>query len=226
MRMLVVASIATLALSSAAFAHEPGDIILRAGVAHAAPDDSSSRIKADGAKLPGTKATVGNNTQLGLTGTYIVAPHFGIELLAATPFTHSVKVKGLNALLGPGFDGRFADVTHLPPTLSAQYFFLDTKSKFQPYAGIGLNYTMFFDEKLSSRAKGNGFRKLKLEDSWGLALQLGADYQITDKLFLNAAVWKIDMKTTAKANLQGVGKVKVDVDVDPWVYFVGLGYKF
>jgi outer membrane protein len=225
MRMHVVVSIAALALSSAAFAHQPGDIILRAGVAHAAPEDSSSKIKVGGTKLDGTKATVGNDTQLGLTATYIVAPHFGIELLAATPFTHQVKVKGLDNLGLAGFDGNFGKVTHLPPTISAQYFFLDTKSKFQPYAGLGLNYTMFFDEKLSSRAKGNGFRKLKLDNSWGLALQLGADYQITDKLFLNAAVWKIDMKTTAKANL-GTSKVKVDVDVDPWVYFVGLGYKF
>ena len=24
----------------------------------------------------------------------------------------------------------------------------------------------------------------------------------------------------------GVGRTKVDVDVDPWVYMVGLGYKF
>ena len=221
MRMHVVVSIAALALSSAAFAHQPGDIILRAGVAHAAPEDSSSKIKINGTGVAGTKATVGNDTQLGLTGTYIVAPHFGIELLAATPFTHQVKVKGL----GPLLDGKFGKVTHLPPTLSAQYFFLDTQSKFQPYAGLGLNYTMFFDEKLSSHHKALGFRKLKLDDSWGLALQLGADYQITDKLFLNAAVWKIDMKTTATANL-GSNKVKVDVDVDPWVYFVGLGYKF
>jgi outer membrane protein len=225
MRMFAVISIAALAFSSAAFAHQPGDIILRVGVAHAAPDDSSSRIKLDGGKLPGTKATVGNNTQLGLTGTYIVAPHFGIELLAATPFTHQVKVKGLDNLGLAGFDGNFGKVTHLPPTISAQYFFMDPKSKFQPYAGIGLNYTMFFDEKLSSRQKANGFSKLKLDDSWGLALQLGADCAITDKLFLNVAVWKIDMKTTAKANL-GANKVKVDVDVDPWVFFAGLGYKF
>ena len=226
MRMLVVVSIAALAFSSAAFAHQPGEVILRVGVAHAAPDDSSSKIKANGAGLAGTRATVGNDTQLGLTGPYIVAPHFGIELLAATPFTHQVKVKGLNNLLGPGYDGNFGKVTHLPPTLSAQYFFMDPKSKFQPYAGVGLNYTMFFNEKLSSRAKGNGFSKLKLDDSWGLALQLGADYQITDKLFLNAAVWKIDMKTKAKANLGPTVKVKVDVDVDPWVFFAGLGYKF
>lgn len=236
-QIFAAASIVTLALSGAAFAHEPGDLIVRAGVAHVAPDDSSSKISTTlttqilGRSIPGTKATVDSNTQLGLTGTYIVAPHFGIELLAATPFTHSVKVKGVDAAahslgVNTDVDGRFANVTHLPPTLSAQYFFLDTQSKFQPYVGLGLNYTIFYDEKLSSRAKRNGFSKLKLDDSWGWALQLGADVAISDRLFLNAAVWKIDIKTKATANNSVFGKTKVDVDVDPWVYFFGVGYKF
>jgi outer membrane protein len=220
-QIFAVASIAALAISGAAFAHEPGELVLRVGVAHVAPDDSSSKIKIGGIAFAGTKATVNDNTQLGLTATYIVAPHFGIELLAATPFTHQVRIKGFGAPV----DGSLADVTHLPPTLSAQYFFLDTKSRFQPYVGLGLNYTLFYDEKLSGRAKGLGFRSLDLDDSWGLAVQLGADYAITDRLFLNAAVWKIDIGTTAKAKL-GNDKVKVDVDVDPWVYFFGVGYKF
>ncbi|MNG17356.1 Outer membrane protein W precursor [compost metagenome] len=52
------------------------------------------------------------------------------------------------------------------------------------------------------------------------------DYMLTDNILLNAAVWYIDIDTKATTDLAGVGKVKVDVDVDPWVYMVGLGYKF
>jgi len=51
------------------------------------------------------------------------------------------------------------------------------------------------------------------------------DYMITDRLLFNFAVWHIDIDTTAKAKLNGT-PVKVDVDVDPWVYMVGLGYRF
>ncbi|MDR2261440.1 MAG: outer membrane beta-barrel protein [Azoarcus sp.] len=244
-KQILAASIAAIAMSGAAFAHEPGEVILRAGAAHVAPNDSSSRIGTGlTGRLDGTKATVGDNTQLGLTGTFIVAPHFGIEILAATPFSHRVNIKGVDAALGglglpagigaDGADGKFADVKHLPPTISAQYFFLNSKSKFQPYVGLGLNYTWFFDEHLTKRQKDNAdgvsFSNLSLSNSWGWAAQAGADIALSDNLYLNAAIWRIDIKTKATANLtiKGVGttKVKVDVDVDPWVYFFGVGYKF
>jgi outer membrane protein len=229
-KQLLAAAVATLAMSGTAVAHEPGDVILRVGAAHVAPQDSSTKISTSATgKIGGTKAGVNDNTQLGLTGTYIVAPHLGIEVLAATPFTHKVSIKGIDNALGalPGtFDGKFADVKHLPPTISAQYFFLDPKSKFQPYAGVGLNYTWFFGEHITKRQKANGFSSLSLSNSWGLAAQLGADVALTDNLFLNAAVWKINISTDARADHSALGKVKVDVDVDPWVYFVGVGYKF
>jgi outer membrane protein len=51
------------------------------------------------------------------------------------------------------------------------------------------------------------------------------DYMLTDKIMLNAQVRYIDIDTTGTTSLAG-NKVKVDVDVDPWVYMVGLGYKF
>ena len=43
---------------------------------------------------------------------------------------------------------------------------------------------------------------------------------------INAQVRYIDIDTTAYTNFDGVGRLKVDVDVDPMVYMVGLGYKF
>lgn len=204
-----------------ALAHEAGSFIVRAGAAHVAPDDSSSSIKLGGAAIPGTKATVNSDTQLGLTFAYKFTDHIGVELLAATPFSHQVNVKGV----GVGIDGKFADVKHLPPTVTLQYYPMTKESRWQPYVGAGINYTTFFDEKLSSAQKANGFSSLSLSDSWGLAAQVGMDYMITDRVMFNAAVWYIDIDTTAKARLNGT-PVKVDVDIDPWVFMVGLGYKF
>ncbi|MCL2162198.1 MAG: outer membrane beta-barrel protein [Betaproteobacteria bacterium] len=218
-----VAAIAVLSLSSVAVAHEAGEVFLRVGVIHAAPDVSSSRIKVDGVKQSGTSADVGSDTQIGLTATYMVMPRFGIELLAATPFTHDVKVKGL----GPIVDGKLGEVSHLPPTVSAQFFFLNPKSRFQPYVGLGLTYTMFYNEKLTRAQKNNGFSDFKMEDSLGVSGQVGMDVSVGERLFVNAAVWRVGMSTTAKAKAKYYGQgVKVDVDVDPWVYFLGVGYKF
>ena len=59
------------------------------------------------------------------------------------------------------------------------------------------------------------------------ALKAGkVDYMLTDKVMLNAQARYIDIETTGHTNLDGVGRLKVDVDVDPFVYMVGLGYKF
>src|SRR5690606_18928422 len=90
-------------------------------------------------------AGVYSNTQLGLSFTYMLSDKVGIELLAATPFSHTVT-----ANLGAAGVVKAADVKHLPPTLTAQYYFLGKNSRVQPYAGIGINFTTFFDEEVDA----------------------------------------------------------------------------
>ncbi|MEX6503483.1 OmpW/AlkL family protein [Pseudomonas zhanjiangensis] len=219
--LLALSLLATALAAPLAQAYQAGDVILRAGAATVAPNEDSSNLSIAGTKVGGTKATLDSDTQLGLTATYMLSEHLGVGLLAATPFKHSVGVKGLGAL-----DGKLADIKHLPPTLTLQYFPLDASSRLQPYVGAGLNYTLFFDEDLTSQREGQGFSNLELDDSWGLGLEAGMDYALSDNLLLNASIWYLDIDTEASVDLAGVGKVKVDVDVDPWVYMVGLGYKF
>ncbi|HDS1817204.1 OmpW/AlkL family protein [Pseudomonas putida] len=225
-KSLLGASLVALALvAPVAHAYQAGDMILRAGAITTAPNESSGDLKFDGNKVSGTKATLDSDTQLGLTFAYMLTDHIGLELLAATPFKHTVGVKGL----GGGLDGKLADIKQLPPTLSLQYYPMAPNSRFQPYAGVGINYTLFFDEDLSSTRKQQGFSNLKLQDSIGIAGQLGMDYMLTDNLLVNASVWYVDIDTKASVNgptALGYSKTKVDVEVDPWVYMVGLGYKF
>ncbi len=223
-KTLFTASALALALVAPfAQAFEAGDIIVRAGAITVDPHEDSSDIStALTGPIGGTKATLDSDTQLGLNFAYMLTDKVGLELLAATPFSHDVGVKGLGAPL----DGKFGSIKHLPPTLSVIYYPLDKTSAFQPYVGAGVNYTWFFDDKLSSQAEGNGFRGLDLKDSWGLAAQVGMDYMLTDNVMLNAQVRYIDIDTEATSNHVALGKVKVDVDVDPFVYMVGLGYKF
>ena len=206
--------------------HQAGDFLVRGGIATVAPDDSSSDLKFDGAKARGTKATVDSDTQLGLTFAYLLTDKIGIELVAATQFKHQVDVKGL----GGGLDGKLADIKQLPPTVLLQYYPMGgTNSAFQPYGGLGVNYTTFFDEDLTGARKDQGFSNLKLQDSWGLAAELGMDYMLNEHAFVNAAVWYMDIDTKASVDgpsALGIQKTKVDVDVDPWVYMVGFGYRF
>ena len=218
---ILAASLLALAVASpAAHAFKEGDIIVRAGAITVDPHEDSGEIHAGGAAIPGTKATLDSDTQLGLNFAYMVTDHVGIELLAATPFSHSVGVKGLGAL-----DGKLGEIKHLPPTLSAVYYPMESASAFQPYVGLGINYTWFFDTELTSEAEDAGFTGLDMKDSWGLAYQVGMDYMLTENIMINGQVRYIDIDTKGTTNILG-DEVEVDVDVDPFVYMVGLGYKF
>ena len=226
-KTLLTASLLALSIAAPmAHAYQAGDIIVRAGAITVDPRESSSDIwvGALNTDVAGTKATLDSDTQLGLNFAYMLTSNIGIELLAATPFSHNVGVKGMP---GPfaGLNGNLGELKHLPPTLSVVYYPLDAASAFQPYVGAGINYTWFFDTELSSEAENKGFSGLDMKDSWGLSAQVGMDYMLTDNIMLNAQVRYIDIDTTGTTSFGGA-KVKVDVDVDPLVYMVGLGYKF
>ena len=67
--------------------------------------------------------------------------------------------------------------------------------------------------------------RLKLDDSWGLSTRAGVDLELGNQWLLNASFWRIDIDTEATLN-SALGKVSADVDVDPWVYMLSVGYKF
>ena len=203
---------------------------MRAGAITVNPKADSSSVKVDQGPLAGAdlggKATMSSDTQLGLNFAYMITDHVGIELLAATPFEHDVKLKGTGLAAA---NGKLGSLKHLPPTLSVVYYPLDTKSAFQPYVGAGINYTWIYDEHVGSRASAEGFDNFKAKNSWGMAWQLGADYMLTDNIMINAQARYIDIDTRATVENNAVApgtRAKVNVDVDPWVYMVGLGYKF
>ncbi|MBT0723016.1 outer membrane protein OmpW [Rosenbergiella sp. S61] len=191
-------------------AHQAGDFFIRGGAALVRPTGNSDNVLGLGS------FNVSNNTQLGLTFTYMATDHIGVELLAATPFRHKVGLRST---------GNIATVHQLPPTLMAQYYFLDNSSAFQPYVGAGINYTTFFDNKFNDTGRQAGLTDLRLKDSWGYAAQAGVDYQLTDHWMLNASVWYMDIKTKVRFKAAGESQ-SIDTKINPVVFFLGAGYRF
>tara|TARA_B100000315_G_C14593761_1_gene597467 strand:+ start:2386 stop:2982 length:597 start_codon:yes stop_codon:yes gene_type:complete len=198
-----------MAMAASQAVAEKGDWIARVGLANVNPDSSSDILDLD----------VDDNSQVGLTFTYMLSDNLGVELLAATPFEHDISSKALGVKVG--------SAKHLPPTLNLQYYFLGSDAQFRPYAGIGVNYTVFWDEDTAGAFEAvAGNSSLSLDASWGLSLQLGADYRVNDSWLINGSVWNLDISSDATANTTNLGRVDIDVDIDPWVYALTIGYTF
>ncbi|WP_221798285.1 OmpW/AlkL family protein [Oceanobacter mangrovi] len=192
---LVQTLLATAVVVSAvpAMAYEAGDVIVKVGAVNVSPQSSSYD---DGA----TKIEVEDDTQLGLVLNYFVTPKVAVEVLAATPFEHDIKVNGNKA----------ATTKHLPPTVSFQYYPGDVNSDWQPFIGLGVNHTFFFDEDGAAE---------HLSSSWGAAYSLGMNYNMSENWLANVTVWKMDIDTE-------LNDTDITVEIDPVVVFVGAGYKF
>lgn len=199
---LVAAAAAT--ASTQALAYGEGDFFTRVGAAHVNPKSDNGTL--DG----GIDADVKNDTNLGFTLGYRFHDKLGVELLAALPFKHDIE------LSAGGTELDTASTKHLPPTVTLQYYPLGgTDARVQPYAGIGLNYTTFFSES-------SDLGDLDLDDSWGVAGQVGADVLINDNWAVNAAAWYIDIDTDVSLDGNDLGTV----NIDPWVVMAGFSYRF
>lgn len=205
-------------LSTVTLANQAGDILVRGGLTMVSPDSGKSPVLLSGADS-GLALSVDDNTQLGLNFVYFFDSNWAIELLAATPFDHDIKLHaGDETTL-------LADTKQLPPTLSALYYF-DMASAIKPYVGVGINYTAFFDNSFTRTYSDAGFSNLELDNSFGFAVQIGADYKIDKNWSVNASARYIDISTDATFDVGGASIGKSTVDVNPMVYSIMLGYKF
>jgi len=192
-------------LAGVAQAYDAGNWLFRIGAYGVFPEsDNMSNVLGTGANLD-----VDSGYTLGFNFTYMVNPNIGIELLAALPFRHDISLSGA---------GTVGKTDQLPPTLSVQYHIMP-EGTVHPYVGLGLNYTNFFNEETEGALTGTS---LKLDDSWGLAGQLGIDIDVAPNWFVNADLRYISIKSDAKLNGVGIGTV----DINPWVVGLTVGTRF
>lgn len=151
------------------------------------------------------RITVNNKWIPELDVTYFFTPNIAAELVLTIPQKQNVYLDG----------NKIGTFKHLPPSLLVQYHFLPNGT-FRPYVGAGLNFTRIWGADIAGNS-------LQL-DSWsvGPALQIGMDYKLTKNWFLNADIKKIWLSSDVKA-----GGVKVSqVKLDPWLFSMGVGYRF
>jgi len=210
---LLTAATASMMIASPVMAYEAGDIVVRGRILLVDPQDDSNSITIDGVSQ-GTEATVNSDVIPEIDFTYMLTSNWGLELILGYS-DHEVKTN----LFGLG---KIGETKVLPPTLTLQYHFMPT-SNIRPYAGVGVNYTHFFDSEVKGGLDAPG-ADLDIDDSFGLALQAGVDVDITEDWFVNFDVKYIDM--SADATIKNGARIKVDIDVDPIVWGIGVGTTF
>jgi outer membrane protein len=172
---------------------EKGDWLVRFGASNVVPTSDNHDL----VDVESAWSVTGNLS-------YMFTDNLSVELLVAWPFEHDIRAGG----------EKVASTRHLPPTVSVQYHFMP-QNPFKPYVGVGFNYTTFFNEE-------SVLGPMDLDDSWGLAGEIGADIMLGDTWFLNASIRYIDIDT--KGEVAGINLGSINID--PMVYGLNLGLKF
>ena len=115
-----------------------------------------------------------------------------------------------------------AHVLLFPPTLLAQYHWT-AFGQFQPYIGVGVNYTHYF----SQHPDGVILNSITVHDAWGVAGQVGFDYMIDDHWGFNFDVKKIVMNPHVNATVApGLVSLGGQANLNPWLIGAGITYRF
>lgn len=181
---------------------QEGDWLMRLRGIHVDPEES-------GTTSAGGSVSIDADTVPELDFTYFFTDNIAAELILATT-THSVDVNGVAPL---------GDVSLIPPILTLQYHF-NPRGKFSPYVGAGINYTIFYDEDPA----GGAVTSVDYDNAFGLAAQIGVDYALNDRWSINLDIKKVWLDTDVSVN--GGAITGNDVEIDPWIFSLGIGYRF
>ncbi|GMR01047.1 MAG: outer membrane beta-barrel protein [Gammaproteobacteria bacterium] len=200
---------------------EKGDILARVRIINIAPNVGSNDLKDTAGASMGAGIDVESAATLDIDFTYMVTNNIGVELLLDITSTHDIT--GTGGLSGVGV----GDVMVLPPALIAQWHFMPTNN-IRPYAGAGINYTMFFNENTTAQLDTvlGGQTSLSVDDAFGLVAQVGVDIDINKSWYVNFDAKYIDLNTTAAVSVNGSKAATVDFDLNPLVLGVGIGTSF
>ena len=157
-----------------------------------------------------------NNAWTGqLDFTYFVNSNFSLNLIAATT-RHDLEAQ--NTVLGNVALGR---VWALPPTLTVQYHPIPM-SRFSPYVGLGLNYTIFYGE---GGTRNPAVTNVDVRNAPGVALNAGLNVEVAPNWVLNFDVKYLYLRPQAHVDTV-IGRINATANLDPWVVGAGIRYRF
>lgn len=198
-----------LAQSQAVRGKQAGDFLIGLGVIGVVPMNGGS-VDVIGGEPDASNAVTGQ-----LDFTYFLTQNFSLNLIAATT-RHDLEAR--NTAIGT------VDLGHvwvLPPTLTAQYHPLPA-ARFSPYVGVGVNWTAFYNEGGGRTA---GVYSVNVENTFGFALNAGLDIELAPNWLMNLDVKWLYLRPDATVDT-ALGRVNATAEIDPWIFGIGVRYRF
>lgn len=191
-------------------------------------------VKADNIQGPFIPSGVNLNVDLKNTQTAYLAyirrlsSFLDVELAFGVPPNTSTVGKGPAKVGSVPYNGvEIATAKWLAPSALLDYRFLREDSPYQPYIGVGINYTSFYDRKVTSGGQQviGGPTRLSLSSSVGPVGTVGFKYQPHSRwsVFLSYSISRVDSNLKADT----AGEIhSTRVHFGPQALVFGGGYSF
>jgi outer membrane protein len=173
---------------------------------------AGASVKADGVVIPGATVKIDPNVTL-ITEFGYRWRNFGVSLTGGYPPVATVNGAGSLAPLGPLGRIRYG------PTVLSVHYDLPHVGRLKPYVGAGPVFLLIF------RNEDGAIQHLDVHDSTGVAVQLGAEFELSPPWSLFTDAKKASLKTNATALLGGA-PISADIRLDPLVIAGGFSYRF
>jgi outer membrane protein len=201
-------------LSSAAGAYEKTDLVWRFAFSTFAPDVQSEAL----ASSPDTVMDLNQDTRIGVGLSYMATDRFGVGLQSAWPFGHNLYAEDDTRRVRAG------GTRLMPVTVTLQYF-PPKLGRAQTWVGLGRNYIRFSNTSVGAGLSGDA-DTMRLSSSKGFAGEAGLDWDLDGNLSLSASVVYARAMTHMHLSQLGAPVDRVRIDLDPYIWNVGLARRF
>jgi outer membrane protein len=150
--------------------------------------------------------------------TLMFSDRFGVELSVGAS-AHRFCVVG-----GGWGDIDAGRVWLMPLTAIAQYH-IPVYGEWDPYVGFGVSWVAPFS-KVSADLSDAGVERLDLEGGVSVAAQLGINYQMDHRWYVNIDLRYLGTSLDARVRSEEEDFPTVTLDITPIVASLGVGYKF
>ncbi|MDF1480626.1 OmpW/AlkL family protein [Extensimonas sp. H3M7-6] len=169
-----------------------------------------------GGPVPGAGVHASSDNVLGVEIGYHFTPHWMARLDLANPVRSNLTGTGNLAPLGQLTQAKVG------PAILTMNYTPGMWGPIRPYIGGGMVYMKVFS------ASSNALQNVKVDNAFGGAFLVGADWPLRDGYSLALSVQKLYLKTNATGTVPAMGgaPVTASVRLDPLVSFLSLRKQF